>query len=70
MSLGANGKMILTATRELSRKWEQTKESWRDAKSEEFEQQFLSDLFSGVERCAPILEELEKALSKARSACE
>jgi hypothetical protein len=62
--------VILGATRELARKWEQTKQSWRDAKAEEFERQYLADLISEVERAVPIMEELDRLISAVRRECE
>lgn len=70
MSLGANNKVILAATRELARKWDETKHSWRDAKAEEFEREYLAELFSQVERTVPIMEELDKLIASARNQCE
>ena len=70
MNISANGKVVLTATRELSRKWNQTKQFWRDAKSEEFEREYLAELFSDVDRAIPILEELDRLMSSVRGECE
>jgi hypothetical protein len=70
MNISANGKAILGATRELARKWEQTKRHWSDAKSAEFERVYLADLFSDVERAMPILEELDRLISNVRGQCE
>lgn len=70
MNVSANGKVILSATRELSRKWEQTKQHWRDPKSAEFERVYLADLFSDVERALPILEELDRLITTVREECE
>jgi hypothetical protein len=70
MNVSTNGKVILSATRELARKWEHTRQSWKDAKSAEFERAYLSDLFSDVERAMPILEELDRLIANVRSQCE
>jgi hypothetical protein len=70
MSLGTNGRAILAATRELSRKWDETKVSWRDSKSEEFEKEYLADLFSNVDRALVILDELDRLLASVRSQCD
>lgn len=67
MNVSANGKVILSATRELARKWDQTRHSWSDAKSKEFERIYLADLFSDVERAIPILEELDRLITNVRS---
>ena len=66
MNVSTNGKVVLTATRELARKWDQTKESWRDAKAEEFEREYLAGLMSDVERAIPILDELDRLITSIR----
>lgn len=70
MSVSANAKVILTATRELARRWDQTKEQWSDAKSAEFERVYLSELFSGVERVGPLMEELDRLIASVKNQCE
>ncbi len=70
MNVSANGKVILNATRELARKWDQTKSHWKDAKSAEFERDYLAGLFSDVERAMPILEELDRLMANVRNQCE
>jgi hypothetical protein len=70
MSLSANGKVILAATRELSRKWDETKHSWSDAKAEQFEREYLAELFAQVERSVPIMDELDKLIGSVRNQCE
>ena len=70
MSLAANSKVVLAATRELARKWDETKQSWRDAKAAEFEQEYLTELFRQVERSVPIMEELDRLIATVRNQCE
>ena len=70
MNVSTNGKVVLAATRELARKWDQTKESWRDAKAEEFEREYLAGLMSDVERAIPILDELDRLITSIRGECE
>lgn len=70
MNISANAKVILGATRELARKWDQTRHHWSDAKSAEFERVYLADLFSDVERSVPILEELDRLITHVRNQCE
>jgi hypothetical protein len=70
VNVSTNGKVVLAATRELSRKWNDTKEHWRDSKSDEFEREYLADLLSDVERAMPILEELDRLISTVRRECE
>ena len=70
MNVSTNGKVVLAATRELSRKWNDTKRHWRDSKTEEFERNYLAELFADVERAIPIMEELDKLISTVRRECE
>ena len=61
---------MLGATRELSLKWEQTKDHWRDQKSMEFEHRFLQELFASVDKTVLIVDKLDELLKKVRSDCE
>ena len=66
MNIGANGKTIAAATRELSLRWEETKTFWQDAKSQEFEHKYIVELLAGVDRAVAIFDELDKLISKVR----
>jgi hypothetical protein len=70
MNISSNGKMLVMATKGLSVKWAETAEGWKDAKSHEFEQKFLTELMSSVDRAAPVFDDLDKLISKVRSDCE
>lgn len=70
MNISSNGKMVASATKELMRKWSETRESWRDAKSEEFEQRHIRELEATVDRAMPVFEMLEKLVTKIRNDCE
>ena len=70
MNIGANGKMILQATKELSRRWAETAETWKDARALEFERQYLAELTASVDRAGPVFDDLEKLISRVRSDCE
>ena len=70
MSLGANGHSLATATKQLIRRWEDTKESWKDSKSHLFEDKYIAELIAGVERALPIFENLDKILNQVRKDCE
>ena len=70
MNLGGSGKAIVADTRDLSNRWNQVKDEWRDAKAGEFEQQYLSELFASAERAAAMLDELDKVIEAARRQCE
>ena len=70
MNVSANGKTLFALTKQLSVAWGETKDSWRDPKSEEFERRFLTELTSTVDRVAPIFDDLEKVLNRVRRECE
>jgi hypothetical protein len=68
--MSGNGSKLMALTRQLSVQWQQTKESWRDAKSQEFEHKYLDELFAGVDRAVTVMEQLDKLVTKIRNDCE
>lgn len=49
---------------------EQVKDSWRDAKSQEFERNYLEPLKSNITMAVSVIEKLDKLLTKVRKDCE
>ena len=70
MSLSANRTSLATVTKELSIHWQETKESWKDAKSQEFERQYLDELFDSVDTAVAVMDQLDKILNKIRTECD
>ncbi|MEO6183721.1 MAG: hypothetical protein ABIP71_11615 [Verrucomicrobiota bacterium] len=70
MSLNANRSRLAALTKALSNDWKQTKESWRDAKAQEFEQRYLEELFDGVDTAVAVMDQLDKLLNKIKTDCE
>jgi ribosome-binding factor A len=70
MSMGGNKSRLIGLTREISLQWSETKNFWRDAKSQEFGQRYMAELSAQVDRTVTILEKLEELLKKVRSDCE
>ncbi len=70
MSASSNGHAIAVATRELARRWAETRELWRDAQAADFERDYLAELFAAVERAGPVFESLDKILKKVGEDCE
>ena len=68
-AVGSKGR-LLGASKELSLKWEDTKNHWRDEKSREFERKYLQELFAGMEKAITVIEKLDESLKKVRSDCE
>jgi hypothetical protein len=61
---------LAQAARVFNLEWEKTKEHWRDAKSGEFERQYLADLPGQIAAAVAAMEEMETLLKKVRSDCE
>jgi hypothetical protein len=70
MSLTANKARIITATQELRVKWAQTKETWRDDKSREFQDKYIEPLGGGVTAATEVIDQLENLIQKVRNDCE
>ena len=70
MNLSGNRGRLIGLTRELLLRWDETKNFWRDTKSEEFERKYIVELSAHVNRSVLVLEQLEELLNKVRSDCE
>lgn len=70
MNLTGNKGRLAGLTREINLRWEETKNYWRDAKSDEFERKYMVELGSSVNRTLLIVEKLDELLKKVRSDCE
>ena len=68
--MNANGTRLAAITKELWGQWQQTKEYWRDAKSEEFEHMYLEELVSSVDKAVMVIEQLDKLITRIRRDCE
>ena len=68
--MSASQNRLLGLTKELAAEWANTKQSWSDAKSREFERRFLDELFAGVNQAVTQIESLERILNKVRADCE
>ncbi len=68
--MSGNGSKLMALTRQLSAQWQQTKESWQDAKSKEFERQFIDELMAGVDKSVTVMEQVDKLVTKIRNDCE
>lgn len=68
--MSASQNRLMGLTKELAAEWANTKQSWSDAKSREFEGRFLDELFSGVNQAVTNIESLERILNQIRADCE
>jgi uncharacterized protein YeaO (DUF488 family) len=70
MNLSGSKNRLIAITKELSNRWEDTKNHWRDAKSQEFEQRYMTELFANVDKTVTVMEKLNEVLTKVRNDCE
>ena len=68
--MNANGARLGAITKELWQQWQQTREYWQDAKSQEFERKYLEELLASVDKTVTVIEQLDKLVMKIRKDCE
>jgi hypothetical protein len=70
MNLSGNKSRLTGLTREISLRWADTKNHWRDARSAEFEQRFMQELLPRVNKAATAIEKLDELFKRVRKDCE
>lgn len=70
MSLSANKGRMIGLTKEISLRWADTKNHWRDARSAEFEQRFMQELTPRVNQATTAIDKLEELFKRIRKECE
>ena len=70
MNIGANKTRLAAITKEITARWQETKNFWSDAKCDEFERKYIEELISGVDKAMTVMERLEKLSTKIKSDCE
>jgi len=68
--MNASGGRLAALTKDLWAKWQQTRESWSDANSIEFERRFLQELNISVDKTVAVIDQLDKLLAKIKTDCE
>ncbi|HUR46117.1 MAG TPA: hypothetical protein VMZ27_09610 [Candidatus Saccharimonadales bacterium] len=68
--MSGNAAKLSALSKGLVVKWDETKNHWRDEKSEEFERQYIEELLNGVDKAVMVMEQLDKLLAKVRHDCE
>ena len=61
---------LVSLTKGLATRWDETRNYWKDAKSLEFEKNYMTELFANVDRTVIVLEKLDEILAKVRKDCE
>jgi hypothetical protein len=70
MSTRVSASNLAQALRELTVEWQQTKSSWRDQKSLEFQEHYLERLPHLVTHARNVMEEMDNLLRKVKNDCE
>lgn len=68
--MNANGARLEAITRELWVQWQQTRQSWADEKSREFEHKYLQELVQSVDKSVAVIEQLDKLIIRIKKDCE
>jgi hypothetical protein len=70
MSVRTSGTRLAMLTKEITTKWKETREFWKDTKSAEFEARFMDELQGSVDNAVTVIDKLDKLISKIRKDCE
>ena len=70
MNLSGAKSRLTGITKDLTLRWSETKTSWRDDKSREFERRYIEELWAHVDRTLTAIDRLNEVISKVRSDCE
>lgn len=63
------GSRLAALTKELQQQWQLAKESWGDVKCQEFERQFMLELFNSVDKTVAVIEQMDKVLARIKQDC-
>lgn len=70
MSTRVSSAILDEAVKKLSAEWQTARSYWTDAKSREFERDYLEELPAIVAQARTAVEEIDVLLRKVRAACE
>jgi hypothetical protein len=69
MNLSGHKSRLVGVTKELSLRWAETQNHWRDVKAQEFGQRYMQELLVQVDKTVTIIEKLDEVLKKVQSDC-
>jgi len=70
MRVSGSKSRLAAISKELSLRWDETKQYWKDGKSHEFDQRYMTELLARVDKTVMVIEKLDELLNKVRSDCE
>jgi len=69
MNLSGNKSRLAGTTKEISLRWTETRNYWRDAKSAEFDHKYMQELAARVDKAVTIIEKLDEVLRRIQHDC-
>jgi murein tripeptide amidase MpaA len=70
MNLNGNKSRLLGLTKEITLRWSETRNHWRDARGAEFDHRYMQELQPRVNAAAVAIEKLEELFKRIRKDCE
>jgi len=70
MNAAGSAGNLSQAAKNLLNEWQQTQAHWHDAKSQEFERNYLDPIPGHIASAISVMEEVDALLKKIRSECE
>ncbi len=70
MSMSGSKGLLTLATRQLQARWQETRNSWRDEKAQEFEEIYLAELMMSMNSALRVIDELDQLLEKIHADCD
>ena len=61
---------LVSLTKGLATRWDETRNYWKDAKSLEFEKSYMTELFANVDKTITVMDKLNELMTKVRNDCE
>ncbi len=68
--MNAQASRLAAVTKDLWVNWQQTRDTWADAKALEFEEKYLRELMTSVDKTVGAIEQLDKLIGKIKKDCE
>ncbi len=70
MSLSSTKARLAALTRDIELRWDETRTFWRDAKSDQFDKHYMSELSAEMARAVEAIDALDRLITQVRHDCE
>jgi hypothetical protein len=68
--MNSGGVRISALSKELRLRWQETRETWVDSRSREFDAKYMQELFAQCDRTVEVIGQLDKLVARIRKDCE